>query len=141
MMQNLSNTWRDGIIMLILSIIAYLLARRFDALEHLVDWSRQHENYEIDEIISTAIILVFMLLIFSIRRWRESTQKGQDLQKALNEINTLKGILPICSYCKKIRDDAGSWNRLENYLRSHSTAEFSHGICPDCYETQRQTLK
>jgi PAS domain S-box-containing protein len=54
------------------------------------------------------------------------------LEKALDEIKTLKGILPICSSCKKIRDDTGYWQQLETYIRDHSGAEFSHSICPDC---------
>ncbi|MGM0426584.1 MAG: c-type heme family protein [Thermodesulfobacteriota bacterium] len=54
------------------------------------------------------------------------------LEKALTEIKTLRGILPICSHCKKIRDDKGYWNQLESYVRDHSDAEFSHGICPEC---------
>jgi PAS domain S-box-containing protein len=55
-----------------------------------------------------------------------------DLQKALHEVKTLSGLLPICSSCKKIRDDRGYWNNLELYISEHSAAEFSHGICPDC---------
>ena len=55
-----------------------------------------------------------------------------DLQKALSEVGTLKGILPICASCKKIRDDKGYWRQIEAYIRDHSEAEFSHGICPDC---------
>ena len=54
------------------------------------------------------------------------------LKQALDEINTLKGIVPICSSCKKIRDDKGYWNQLESYIESHSDAAFSHGLCPDC---------
>jgi HAMP domain-containing protein len=55
-----------------------------------------------------------------------------ELQKAANEIKTLKGILPICSHCKKIRDDEGYWNIIEAYIQKHSDAELSHGICPEC---------
>jgi PAS domain S-box-containing protein len=55
-----------------------------------------------------------------------------ELQQALDEIKTLRGIIPICAYCKKIRDDQGYWNQLEQYIRDRSEAEFSHGICPDC---------
>ena len=55
-----------------------------------------------------------------------------ELQTALDEIKTLKGIIPICSYCKKIRDDQGYWNQLEGYIQEHSEAEFSHGVCKDC---------
>ena len=57
-----------------------------------------------------------------------------ELQKALKEVKTLSGLIPICSSCKKIRDDKGFWNQLELYIREHSEAEFSHGICPDCVE-------
>ena len=54
------------------------------------------------------------------------------LQEALDNIKTLKGLLPICANCKKIRDDKGYWNQIESYIRDRSDAEFSHGICPDC---------
>lgn len=50
----------------------------------------------------------------------------------LSRIDTLRGIVPICSYCKQIRDDKGYWNQVEAYVAKHTDAEFSHGICPDC---------
>ncbi|MDH3391775.1 MAG: hypothetical protein OEL85_08260, partial [Desulfobulbaceae bacterium] len=50
----------------------------------------------------------------------------------LDKVNLLGGMLPICASCKKIRDDKGYWNQIETYIRDHSEAEFSHGICPDC---------
>lgn len=56
------------------------------------------------------------------------------LQDALNKIKTLKGIIPICAACKKIRDDKGYWNQIESYIKEHSEADFSHGICPECAE-------
>jgi len=55
--------------------------------------------------------------------------------KALAEIRTLRGLLPICSYCKRIRDEEQVWHRLEAYLTAHTDADFSHGICPDCLES------
>ncbi len=59
-------------------------------------------------------------------------EKNSQLQQALNNIKTLKGLIPICANCKKIRDDKGFWQQVEVYVRDHSEAEFSHGICPDC---------
>ena len=56
----------------------------------------------------------------------------QDLQAALSEVKTLRGFLPICSYCKKIRDDKGYWNQIESYIQEHSDAEFSHSVCQEC---------
>jgi len=58
--------------------------------------------------------------------------RTRDLEQALSDVKTLQGMIPICSYCKKIRDDGGSWWQMESYIQSHSEAEFSHGICPDC---------
>jgi PAS domain S-box-containing protein len=55
-----------------------------------------------------------------------------ELQQALSEIKALRGLIPICSHCKKIRDDGGAWQRLESYISQRSEAEFSHGICPEC---------
>ena len=68
---------------------------------------------------------------------RELAQKKReslilDLKKALDEVKTLQGILPICSHCKQIRDDKGYWNKIETYIGEHSEAEFSHSMCPEC---------
>ncbi len=63
------------------------------------------------------------------------------LQEALDNIKTLKGLLPICAGCKKIRDDKGYWNQIESYIRDHSDAEFSHSICPECAEKMYSDLK
>lgn len=56
------------------------------------------------------------------------------LEKALSDVKTLSGMLPICSSCKKVRDDRGYWNQIEQYIQDHSSAEFSHSICPSCAE-------
>lgn len=56
----------------------------------------------------------------------------RELQDALGKVKTLSGLLPICASCKKIRDQGGRWHSLEIYIRDHSEADFSHGICPDC---------
>lgn len=62
----------------------------------------------------------------------ERNQLVLNLQLALAEIKTLKGIVPICSFCKKIRDDKGYWEQVEVYVKRHTEADFSHGICPEC---------
>lgn len=60
----------------------------------------------------------------------------RDLQAALTEVRTLQQIMPLCSYCRKIRDDDNYWTSVETYLAQHTHAQFSHSICPDCYATQ-----
>lgn len=59
-------------------------------------------------------------------------EERKRLQQALDEVRTLRGIVPICARCKNIRDDKGFWNQVEKYVSEHTEAEFSHGICPDC---------
>lgn len=68
-------------------------------------------------------------------------ERTEQLKKALNEIKSLRGIIPICSYCHKIRDDKGSWSQLEKYICEHSDASFSHGVCPECYDNCMEELK
>ncbi len=62
----------------------------------------------------------------------ELKQKNELLNQTLAEVKTLRGLIPICISCKKIRDDRGYWNQLEDYIQKHSSAKFSHGLCPDC---------
>ena len=65
---------------------------------------------------------------------RDLALRVADLQEALANVKQLSGLLPMCSYCKRIRDDGDYWQQLETYLSHHSEAEFSHGICPPCLE-------
>jgi hypothetical protein len=55
-----------------------------------------------------------------------------ELREALSQVKALSGLLPICASCKKIKNDKGCWEQMEVYIRDHSEADFSHGICPDC---------
>lgn len=73
---------------------------------------------------NTAIFLGLLIL--------HSQRIEADLQQALDEVRTLRGVIPICACCKKIRDDRGAWNQLEAYISHHSEAEFTHGFCPEC---------
>jgi len=83
--------------------------------------------------------LVFCLFVFSVRRISELAKSrnelnkaNEDLSEALAEVKMLRGIIPICSFCKKIRDDQGCWQRVDVYVEQHSEAAFSHMICPEC---------
>lgn len=79
------------------------------------------------------LVYLFTLLlphIASLQNKCENT--NEELQAALENIKTLKGLIPICSSCKNVRDDNGFWNKIEVYIRDHSDAEFTHGYCPTC---------
>ena len=64
----------------------------------------------------------------------ELAERVAELEKALSEVKQLRGILPICAYCKKIRDDKNYWQQVESYFALHTDAKFSHSFCPECYE-------
>lgn len=71
------------------------------------------------------------LRILNLQQRLETSIMG--LEQALSRVRTLQGLLPICAYCKKIRDDRNYWHQVERYISEHSEAEFTHSICPDCY--------
>jgi len=80
-------------------------------------------------------ILLSIVVVFSLRMDKAAKERENmitELQDALSEVITLRGIIPICASCKKVRDDNGYWNQIESYIRDHSEADFSHGICPEC---------
>lgn len=91
-----------------------------------------------NELIFRELVKVNRALTDEISARRAAEEKSQELitelTGALEEIRTLKGIIPICSYCKSVRTDTGYWERVEEYISARSEAEFTHGICPDCVD-------
>jgi len=69
-----------------------------------------------------------------VRLQKALVERNQELVEALKRVKQLQGLLPICSYCKKIRNDRNYWEQVDAYVASHSEAQFSHGVCPDCFE-------
>ena len=121
------------------AVLVFFLARRVDLFEVLYNFSRAHENWELDEIFSLFVYLWFtsgllsFLWAFHLHQTKiKLAKKNEKLRKASNQIKALEGLLPICANCKKIRLDDATWEPLESYISQHSEAEFSHSICPDC---------
>ncbi len=87
-----------------------------------------------DDLLSIMRNAVRMLAIILENRMQEEEREKliNELQEALKEIKTLRGILPLCSFCKKIRDDKGYWEQVDVYIHKHSQADISHSICPEC---------
>jgi hypothetical protein len=117
-----------GILMSIIAVVTMIIADMM-AGEYV-------ENYIIKGW-NTLVHLIFFIIVASLVNEVKSYLDKQKtivvkLQKALSEVKTLSGLLPICAACKKIRDDNGYWQQIEQYISKHSEAEFSHGICPEC---------
>jgi PAS domain S-box-containing protein len=114
-----------------------------DSGDHFVTKHRRKDGSVYDVEISTSGTkyrgrkLIFCICRDITERKRAEAEKEQliaKLQSALNEIKTLRGILPLCSYCKKIRDDKGYWERVDVYIHKYLQADITHGICPECMQ-------
>ena len=121
------------------SIPIYFISMRFDLLERLLEISNKHEAWEIDELFVVCVFLALSMSVFGflqLRKVKKSEQallaKNKDLSEAMSERKQLRGILPICAYCKKVRDDVGYWHQIDAYLSTRTEVLFSHGLCPDC---------
>ncbi|MCD4690074.1 hypothetical protein K8S17_01290 [bacterium] len=115
----------DLILISIIGLAVLVVSMRIELFERMFAVSRAHEQWQLDEIFVLLMVLGGCSVVYSFRRWRE-------LSRALHEVRTLRGIIPICAKCKKIRDDDGYWGQVETYVRDHTEAEFSHGLCPEC---------
>lgn len=115
------------------SYLAYLLG--FEFLLMMVCYSEEKS-------VRNSFYLFYLLSIERDRTREINTELAEVVEKrtvelhqladAISRVKKLSGLLPICSSCKKIRDDKGYWNKIESYIQNHSEAEFSHSICPDC---------
>ncbi|BCS54428.1 hypothetical protein [Geobacter sp. SVR] len=128
--------------------------RVIGAFETYTDVVSSYE--QISRIVLTSVLslTVILLLVFGLSyliikkavvllktAQQELAVKVVQLETALSEVKNLQGIIPICMHCKKIRDDKESWHQLEQYISQHTEAHFSHGICPECFAAEMQTIK
>jgi len=77
------------------------------------------------------------------RRKTAEARRGElieELQTALSEVRTLSGLIPICAWCKSVRNDKGYWSTVEQYVKAHTDADFSHGMCPNCQEKFKKDI-
>jgi PAS domain S-box-containing protein len=109
----------------------YAVEHNFETIGRKIMLLNARQIYTMDHA-SKLILLAISDVTDRIEAERQKDKLFADLQKAFNEIKTLRGILPICASCKKIRDDKGYWKQVEEYVSDHTEAEFSHGFCPSC---------
>jgi len=102
----------------------------FDRTPHVLDFTLA--------VVYRAVVFGSLsLLVASLEKQRRDAIRrledaNSELRNALSEIKILRGTLPICTYCKQIRTDTGTWIQMEKYIHEHSEADFTHGVCPDC---------
>ncbi len=96
--------------------------------EQAMAWLQAISDYEVS---------FFMVALFVSLLTASLQQRNEELSNALAEVHTLTGLLPICAWCKKVRNDDGYWQKVEDYLAKRSGLKFTHGICTDCYNEQK----
>lgn len=127
---------REGVLWVLASLL----------LSGIVLFTPLFHDYEIEIAARfVATYLIVAILSFGLeysRNWyyQELLLEKKSLEEALREVKILQGLLPICSYCKSIRDDTGYWKQIESYIRENSEADFSHGICPACLKKHYSEL-
>jgi hypothetical protein len=90
------------------------------------------DRFYVDVLIAVLILATGVLIDNNLRRLRKEIEIEKQLVESMAQVRVLRGLLPICASCKKVRDDKGYWQQIESYIRDHSEADFSHSICPDC---------
>ena len=131
------------------------IPRLRELLETILPQKNTFDNYEVEHDFATIGRRIMLLnarqiqraldkeriILLAIEDITEQKHAENAREEAFARIRKLEGIIPICMYCKKIRDDQNSWNQLEQYITDHSEAKFSHGLCPACAEEQMALLK
>ena len=103
--------------------------------------SPQAESSTFLEIVGDLEVSFFMVALFVGLLMANLQKRNEELSNALAEVQTLSGLLPICAWCKKVRDDGGYWRQVDDYFRSKSQIRFSHGVCTDCAEKTREEAR
>lgn len=129
----------DLVVVGVFAALVLGVAVRFDLHERAIALLSPLERWNVDELIVVAAMLSLALTYFSSRRWHETALFNRELRRAnaalraaVEEVRTLRGIVPICASCKRVRDDEGYWHQVEKYVAKHTLAEFSHGLCVEC---------
>lgn len=129
-----SRASRDGIVLLIGSLVAAAILVKLDAFEQFAAWSRRYERWQIDELLVLGAVGSVATSIFAWRRWQDSRRELAAALRLEEGLKRLEGLLPICSFCKRIRNGGGAWVDVEGYIMERADVHFSHGVCPPCAE-------
>lgn len=138
--------FQDLVIMTILAILVFAFSATFDVFNAIIGWVYRHDTWQLDEFFSVSIFLVVAMGVYAWRRNRELTEQIRrreeaeaekahllpELETALADVHALKKLLPFCTSCRRVREDSGYWNQVEEYMVSHFSTKLDDGLCPDC---------
>jgi len=120
-----SRSTEDLLIVTIVGALLFAVFATLGVFGHLAQWL--HDQELVDDLLGLGLVCLGGFAYFAWRRWRE-------LQAARSELRIISGVIPICAWCRKARDEAGAWMPLEDYVRRESDADLSPDLCPGCTE-------
>ena len=141
-----NNSVRDLAVVVVLAVVVFLLSAAFDIFNKVILWMYRHDTWQLDELFTVSLFLAVALSLYAWRRHRElisqirrrekaEAEKAEllpKLQSALAEVHSLKKLVPMCTSCRKVRNEDGTWDHLELYIETHLVARIDEGVCPDC---------
>lgn len=139
--------WRRDLVLIVgLAVVTFILSASFDLLNKVIDWIYYHDTWQLDELFTVFIFLAVAMSVFAFRRYRELVaeagrrQRAEEataqlvpaLERAREDVASLRKIVPVCPSCKRIRDTRGNWYEMETYLEVHYMTRVNDGLCPGC---------
>lgn len=130
----------------VLAVAVFAVSASFDIFNRIIAFIYKHDTWQLDELFTVSVYLVFAAALYARRRSREFVAQVRrrelaeeerarlipELETARAHISALKKLLPICTSCKRVRDDKGYWSQVEVYIETHFLTRLDDGICPDC---------
>ena len=131
---------------IVVAVLVFALSAWFDVFNKIVAWMYSHDTWQLDELFTVTIYLVFAIAFYAWRRERElleqssRRQKAEEekarlapqLERALADVSRLRKLVPMCSHCRRVRDDRGYWEQVEAYVEVNFSTRFDSGLCPEC---------
>ncbi len=141
-----SGARKDFLVIAAGAVAVFAVSSAFDLFDKVIGWIYRHDTWQLDELFTVAIYLVFAMWAYGWRRHRELQEQVQrreraeaekarlipELESVRADVAVLQKLIPVCSSCKRVRDDQGYWNRVEEYMKTSYHARFDTGMCPEC---------
>jgi hypothetical protein len=137
---------RDLVVIATLAVAVFAVSAVFDVFNLVLVWMYRHDTWQLDELFTVVLYLVVAGVVYAWRRHNELTVQMRrrenaeaetsrlipELERALDDVATLRKIVPICSSCRRVRDTRGDWYPVDTYMEIHFLTRFNDGFCPEC---------
>jgi hypothetical protein len=132
----------EGVVIACFGALIYWISHEFSILERAYELTGLNQPANLGGALAVFLLFFayfFVLALVAVHKWRQAAEANQrlleanqELEQTAREINKLRGLIPICAKCNRMKDDQGYWRRVEDYLSARAEVEFTHGLCPAC---------